>query len=310
MSVRELVVLGCGSQVPSRERNHNGYLLRWDGEGLLFDPGEGTQRQLIFAGVRPAAITRILITHFHGDHCLGLPGILQRLSLDGVQHPLHLYYPASGAEYLERLRRASIYHDRLELVLHPIARDGVVDEGEGFVLEARRLAHPVDTFGYRLAEPPQRHLVPEALRAHGVSGPAAGELKRRGAVEIGGRRVLLHQVSREQAGAVFAFVMDTRPCAAAHALARGANLLVCEATYLDSEREHARAYGHMTAGEALALARAAGVRRVVLAHLSQRYRDAAPYRAALAAATLEHPAGEPEVIIAEDLLRIAVPRHR
>ena len=74
MSVRELVVLGTASQVPTRYRNHNAYLLRWDGEGLLFDPGEGTQRQLIHAGVSSTDITKICITHFHGDHCLGLAG--------------------------------------------------------------------------------------------------------------------------------------------------------------------------------------------------------------------------------------------
>ena len=78
MSLRELLVLGTASQVPTRHRNHNGYLLRWDGRGLLFDPGEGTQRQMIRNGVSATDITRILITHFHGDHCLGLPGIIQR----------------------------------------------------------------------------------------------------------------------------------------------------------------------------------------------------------------------------------------
>src|SRR5262249_27893983 len=99
MSPRELVVLGTASQGPTPDRNHNGYLLRWDTEGLLFDPGEGTQRQLLLAGVAPSAITRICVTHFHGDHCLGLPGVLQRLSLDRVPHPVYAHYPASGQEY-------------------------------------------------------------------------------------------------------------------------------------------------------------------------------------------------------------------
>ena len=79
MSQRELVVLGTASQAPTRSRNHNGYFLRWDSDGLLFDPGEGTQRQMLFAGVTASQVTRICITHFHGDHCLGLPGVLQRM---------------------------------------------------------------------------------------------------------------------------------------------------------------------------------------------------------------------------------------
>ena len=111
MSVRELIVLGTASQVPTRYRNHNGYLLRWDDEGFLFDPGEGTQRQMIYSNVASTAITRICITHFHGDHCLGLAGISQRISLDGAPHPVHVYFPRSGQKYCDRLRRASIYHD-------------------------------------------------------------------------------------------------------------------------------------------------------------------------------------------------------
>ena len=94
MSARELIVLGTASQSPTRHRNHNGYLLRWDAEGILFDPGEGTQRQFTLAGVSPATITRICITHFHGDHCLGLPGVILRMDLDHVRLP---FAPATGA---------------------------------------------------------------------------------------------------------------------------------------------------------------------------------------------------------------------
>ena len=95
--MRELVVLGTASQVPTRYRNHNGYLLRWDDEGLLFDPGEGTQRQMVLAGVAASAVNRLCLTHFHGDHCLGVPGIIQRASLDRVGHPITAHFPASGA---------------------------------------------------------------------------------------------------------------------------------------------------------------------------------------------------------------------
>ena len=115
MSDRELVVLGTASQAPTRMRNHNGYFLRWDGEGLLFDPGEGTQRQMLFAGVTASQITRICITHFHGDHCLGLPGVLARMSLDRVPHPVEVCYPAGSREVFRRLRHASLFRDVLDL---------------------------------------------------------------------------------------------------------------------------------------------------------------------------------------------------
>ena len=124
MSDRELVVLGTASQAPTRRRNHNGYLLLWDDEGLLFDPGEGTQRQMLFAGVTASRITRICITHFHGDHCLGLPGVLARMSLDRVPHAVEACYPAQNREVFTRLRHAALYRDAVDLRERPADRAG------------------------------------------------------------------------------------------------------------------------------------------------------------------------------------------
>lgn len=104
MTVRDLTILGCSSQQPTRLRNHGAYFLRWNEEGFLFDPGEGTQRQFIFANIAPTAVTRIFLSHFHGDHCLGFGSMLMRLNLDKVTHPVHCYYPASGKVYFDRLR--------------------------------------------------------------------------------------------------------------------------------------------------------------------------------------------------------------
>ena len=166
MAARELIVLGTASQAPTRYRNHNGYLLRWDGEGILFDPGEGTQRQFLLAGVSPTAITRICVSHFHGDHCLGLPGIIQRLSLDRIQHRVEVHHPASGADFYERLRYASLFDDRAEVVASPVAGDGPVTVVAGphpFTLIARPLDHRVDAIGWRLEEPAGRRMVPARL---------------------------------------------------------------------------------------------------------------------------------------------------
>jgi len=147
---RELVVLGTASQAPTRRRNHNGYLLRWDGDGYLFDPGEGTQRQMLFAGVTASQVTWICITHFHGDHCLGLPGVLQRMALDEVDHVVAVCYPAEGREVFERLRYASLYREVIDLREHPVAEDGTVGQTPSLRLEARRLSHAVPAVGYRL----------------------------------------------------------------------------------------------------------------------------------------------------------------
>ena len=139
MSTRELVVLGTASQVPTRHRNHNGYLLLWDGVGILFDPGEGTQRQMVRAGVSASQIHHVCITHFHGDHCLGLAGIIQRISLDGVPHEVSIHYPGSGQAYFDRLRHASIFLDRSHLRPCPIEQSGVVfDDQNAFFSHTSR----------------------------------------------------------------------------------------------------------------------------------------------------------------------------
>ncbi len=188
MPARELVVLGTASQAPTRHRNHNGYLLRWDAEGLLFDPGEGTQRQLLLAGVASSAINRICITHFHGDHCLGLPGVLQRLSLDHVSQPVDVWYPAAGQEFYDRLRRCALYNDTVDVRPHPVHEDGVVDPGpEPFTLAAVRLDHRAETFGWRVVEPDGRRMLPDRLEEAGIAGPDVGRLQREGSPGHGGR---------------------------------------------------------------------------------------------------------------------------
>ncbi len=274
MSVREVVALGTASQVPTRRRNHNGYLLRWDGAGALFDPGEGTQRQLIYAGLAAREIQRIFITHFHGDHCLGLAGIVQRLSLDRAPGPIHVYFPASGRVYYDRLVRASIYTRPVDLVPHPIKGDGgVIDEDERFKIEAYPLDHAVDTYGYRLSEHDGRRFLPDRLAEAGVTGPLVGKLQREGEVTVEGKTIRRDDVSEPRRGAAFAFVMDTRPCAGATELARGSDLLVCESTYLRQDETFAHENAHMTAEQAAKLAAEGGVERLALTHFSQRYEE-------------------------------------
>jgi ribonuclease Z len=307
--VRELVVLGTASQAPTRHRNHNGYFLRWDDEGILFDPGEGTQRQMLLAGVRSSSITRICITHFHGDHCLGLPGVVQRLSLDEVGHPVSLHFPESAVAYVDRLLHASVFEEHVRLEWRPVAGDGPVElgpaEGTPLALWAARLDHEPDTMGWRVVEPPGRTMLPDRLAALGVRGPDIGRLARQQGVEVDGRRqpVGVDEVSVVRPGQVMAFVMDTGLCDAAFALAEGADLLVCEATFSQADGALARRFHHLTAAQAGRIAAESGARRLVITHFSQRYPDAG---------VLLEEAGAvfDEVVCAEDLLRVAVPPRR
>ncbi|MFJ3039514.1 ribonuclease Z [Streptomyces tendae] len=301
MSVRELVVLGTASQVPTRHRNHNGYLLRWDGEGILFDPGEGTQRQMLRAGVAAHDLNRICVTHFHGDHSLGLAGVIQRINLDRVPHEITAHYPRSGQRFFERLRYATAYRETVALTEAPVAADGPLAVTPAYTLDARRLSHPVESYGYRLTEPDGRRMLPDRLAAHGIKGPDVGRIQRDGSLH----GVPLDEVSEVRRGQRFAFVMDTRLCEGVHALAEGCDLLVIESTFLDEDENLATDHGHLTAGQAARVARDAGVRHLVLTHFSQRYSDPEEFERQARAA------GYPgELTVARDLTRVPVPKRR
>ena len=295
MSRRELVVLGTASQVPTRARNHNGYFLYWDGEGILFDPGDGTQRQMAHAGVAASDITRICITHFHGDHCLGLPGVIQRISLDQSPHDVQAYFPASGEEYFDRLRYASAYYDAANITKFPV-KDDISVETPKFRIEAVPLDHGLETYGYRIVEPDGRRMLPDRLRAAGIQGPDVATLQRDGTL----RGVTLEQVSEPRRGQRFAFVMDTRLCDGVRRLAESADVLVIESTYLAEDEGLAIAHGHLTAAQAARVAAEAGVRTLVLTHFSQRYDDPSRFRGEAEAFF------DGEVVVAEDLTRVRI----
>lgn len=301
MSKRDIVILGCSSQQPTRFRNHGAYLIRWNEEGLLFDPGEGTQRQFIFAEVAPPVVNRIFISHFHGDHCLGFGSMLMRLNLDKVTHPIHCYYPASGKKYFDRLRYCCMYRENIHVVEHPVKQAGVVDDDGKFRIEATFLDHGVENIGWRVTEADTLKFSKEALKQQGVEGPLVRKLEKEGKLFLNNRWVHLEEVSKVRAGDAFAYIVDTRPCPQALEIARGAKVLLCESTYLDEERHLAHEYMHMTAKQAAELAKEAGVHTLILTHFSARYRDPEVFGE-------EARSIFPNTLVAEDLKRFDFPK--
>lgn len=276
LSLRELTILGCGSQQHTRDRNHNAYLLRWKTEGFLFDPGEATQRQFIFAKIAPTAVTRIFVSHFHGDHCLGLGAMILRLNLDKVPQPIHIYYPESGKRYFDNLRYSSIYTQTITIVEHPVKVSKemtLVDETEDFLIYGALLNHGIDCIGWRIQEKDTRKCVKEKLKEKGVHGPMVKELLDKGAVVTEHGRVDLDDVSYVKPGDSVAVVIDTLKCSQAVELARDVKLLLIESTYLDSEKELAENYKHMTATQAAQIASEAGAKKMVMTHFSARYSE-------------------------------------
>jgi ribonuclease Z len=211
-----------------------------------------------------------------------------------------LYFPAEGQEYVDRLLNASIAHRLPEVRQHPVASDGLVDAGPRLAIHARALDHSVPAYGWRLEESPRRRMRPDLLAEHGIHGADVGRLLAEGVIHVGGRSIAVEEVSEPRPGQVVAFVMDTRVCRAAVVLAQGADLLVCESTFLGDEADLAAAYGHLTASDAAEIALRAGARRLVLTHFSQRHPDESLFGQ-------EARAIFPDVHAARDLDRIPVP---
>jgi len=268
----ELVFLGTGSAIPTARRNHPAVLLRFKDEGILVDCGEGTQRQFRKAKVNPCKVTRILISHWHGDHVLGLPGLLQTLALNGYNKKLELYGPrgskAKVRQILDLISRGRI---DLDLEVREIG-EGKFFESDEFYLEAVELDHDTPALGFAFVVQEKMRLNKAKLAKLKIpNSPLIGELTKGKVVEIGGKKVDGKKLMYVEAERRVAFVMDTRVCDGAVKIAKGADVLISEATFSAEEGELVKERAHLTSEDAAKIAKKAKVGKLVLLHLSQRY---------------------------------------
>lgn len=279
----EVVPLGTGSAIPTRHRGLSGTAVWRAGRLYLFDCGEGTQFRLLDAGLNRSRLDAVFVTHLHGDHLYGLPGLLTTLALLGRTEPLTLVGPA-GLEAVVRglpgLDRDDFPFGLAWVALAEGFGHAVVYQTPELTVEARPLDHRVFAAGYRLQERARPgRLDAAAARAAGLTEGAQFErLKRREAVTLDDGTVVGPEglVGPERPGAVFAYCLDTRPCPGARLLARGATLLMHEATFGEALRDQAEQTAHATARDAATTARDAGAEHLLLTHFSARYPDPAP----------------------------------
>lgn len=276
MAAKKIIVLGTASQVPSTNRNHISVFIRWDDEDILIDPGEGTQRQLIRYKVPINRIKKIFISHFHGDHCLGLPGVIQRLSLHKVNHPVEIIYPKQGEYFLHNLINSAIFHNNLELIFRPVECDGEIKCNGSIKIYAYKLDHGVETFGYRISDPITWNIIPSKLPKD-FKKELIGELKKNKVVEFKEQRIFLHEVAVPKKNQVVGYCLDTKVCENAYNIAKDVDALICEATYLSQDEELAINYKHLTAAQAANIAKEANAKKLILLHYSQRYPNHHPF---------------------------------
>jgi len=299
-----VIPLGTSSGKPTIKRNVSALAVAREAEWLLFDCGEGAQTQIARAGLSPNRLAAVFITHLHGDHFNGLPGLLSTMGLDRRTRELTLAGPPGVREYLNTLERLRVIFITYPLDLKELTAAAdlkAVLETADYTVTARPLDHRLFALGYRVDERPRpgRFNV-ELARELGVpEGPLWGRLQSGDDVTLDDGRTILSVdiMGPPRPGKSVAYCLDTRPCAASIELARGVDLLIHEATYTEELAAEAREYGHSTAAQAARTARDAGARRLLITHFSTRYPDPAVLLE-------EARAIFPETILAEDLMEI------
>ncbi|WP_426413649.1 ribonuclease Z [Bradyrhizobium ganzhouense] len=273
-----LTFLGTSASVPSAERNHPALLLEAAGQRMLIDCGEGTQRQLLRSGAGFRRLDRILLTHGHLDHVLGIPGLFSTLGLRQTSDVMTIHGGPRTLDIVIRMLAGLWGEGRapIPVAFAPLSEGNVVDAGD-FAIDCFPVRHrDTDSFGFSFQSPARRHLLPDRLAALGVpDGPMRGELAAGRPVTIEGGRTIDPEdvLGLPSGGKKLVVIGDTETTEGLSKHVTGADLLVIEATFLDRDAPTARDYGHLTAAEAAQCAATNNVRQLVLTHLSGRYED-------------------------------------
>ncbi|MBW2058727.1 MAG: ribonuclease Z [Deltaproteobacteria bacterium] len=270
----KVVFLGTGGTIPTAKRKHPAVAMRWEGDVLLFDCGEGVQTQIFKTGLGIASIQAILISHLHGDHVLGLPGLLMTMTQSSRSRLLELIGPIGLARWIRHVCEDLNFRPSFEIAVREI-KSGPALVSPKYRIHAFPLDHTVLTLGYCFEENerPGRFRVQEALRLRVPRGPLWGRLQAGQTVELeGGRKVHPWEVLGEpRPGIKVVYAVDSRPSKETLRAASGADLLVHDAMFLPQDLDKAKARGHSTTTEAAELASKARVRRLILTHISPRY---------------------------------------
>lgn len=307
----QITFLGTSSGVPTRSRNVSSLALRLPqrSEVWLFDCGEGTQHQILRSDVRISQITRIFITHMHGDHIYGLMGLLASCGLAGNPSRIDIYGPARLEDYLRAAGKFSQTHFGYPVKVHSV-QPGVVFEDDEFTVSCAALEHRVPAFGYRVAEKdkPGRFNVEKAIELGIPSGPLYGKLKRGETVTLPDGRSIdgATLCGQTEIGRKFVYCTDTIFTENAISLSQDADVLVHEATFAHQDAELAYQRLHSTSTMAAQVALLAQVKQLIMTHFSPRY---APGNAIeLGDLLTEARSIFPNTILAHDFLTYSIPR--
>ena len=266
----EILFLGSGSAIPTAKRNHPGILLNYKNESILFDCGEGIQRQFRIANENPCKLTKLFITHWHGDHVLGIPGLLQTLALNDYKKTLEIYGPKGTKTYMDKI--LSLFHNvnKIKINIKEISTGKIVDKDD-FCIEAFPMEHNMNCLAYRFVEKDKLRIKKEKILKLKIGhDPKLSLLKKGKDIVINGKKIKFKDVTYLEKGKKLGIVLDTRINKNISKVAKDVDLFICESTFMD-ETEIAKDYYHLTAEQSASISKKSKVKKLILMHLSQRY---------------------------------------
>jgi len=267
-----IIFLGTAGSTPTKFRGLPSIAIEREGELLLFDCGEGTQRQMMQFSVNISKITAIFLTHTHGDHTLGVAGLVRTLALNRRTRPLDIFIPAGGEKQINELIHFDNAVMNYKINVKPV-RQGEIYRGKGFAITAFRLLHTTKTYGFVLKEDDKIKFLKQKVAKLGIKGKAFATLLKSGQLKVGKRTIKLKEVSFKEPGKRIVYATDTRPTNDTVKAAANADILIHETTYSASELSLAKERMHSTAVEGATLAKKAKAKKLVITHPSARYRD-------------------------------------
>src|SRR3989344_501860 len=267
-----IIFLGTSAMIPTKERNHNSILISYKDQGILIDCGEGTQRQLRIAGIKPSKITKLLITHWHGDHTLGIPGLIQNLAAHNYRNTLEIYGPKGSKRYLKNLLSGIIMQEKIKYEVKELS-SGVFYKND-FALESAPLNHIVPCLAYSFKEKDKRKINLDYLKRFSLTQhPLLGDLQKGKNIVYKGKKISASKATTLIKGKKITIIMDTAPTKSAVKIAKDSDILIAESTWSKDLEKFVMKRKHLPAELAAKMAKQSRAKKLILTHFSQRYND-------------------------------------
>ncbi|MEK6846546.1 MAG: ribonuclease Z [Nanoarchaeota archaeon] len=266
----KLVCLGTGSAIPNAKKNHSGFLVKTERENILVDCGEGIQRQFKKAEENPQRLTKILITHWHEDHTLGLAGLLKTMGMNSYSQTLHIYGPRSTREKLQLFQQIYARY-KINIEIHEVSSRTIYEDKQ-IKIEALPMDHGIPTLAYSIVIKEQRRINKTKLKKLKLPNlPLIGQLQQGKDIKFNNKTVKAKDITYIQPGKKLTIILDTAQNQNCIEIAKNSDLLICESTYSAEEQEKATEYKHLTTAQAAEIAKKSKAKQLALVHISQMH---------------------------------------